>query len=118
MQTNSIHTINTALFVMRHFVELSAKLLPYFEKITREDPESTRLAKEQEKIQAVYENYDINPSTSKLLMDSNIIALIQQGYNAIKNRKKAKDPKVYRLMRAFKKEYKKLQEDWNYTLMN
>ena len=118
MQTNSIYTINTALFVMRHFVELSAKLLPYFERITREQTTNDKVILEKEKIQAVYENYDINPTTSKLLMDSNIISLIQKGYKAIKNREKAKDPKVYKLLKEFKHEYKKLQKDWNSTLMN
>jgi len=118
MQTNSIHTINTALFVMRHFVELSAKLLPYFEKITREKATKNELILEQKKIEAVYENYDINPKTSKLLMDSNIISLIQDGYKAIKNRSTSRDRKVFKILRDFKKEYKKLQNDWNVTLLN
>lgn len=117
MQTNSIQTINTALFVMRHFVELSSRLLPYFEKITREQ-EDNKFQSEQKKIEAVYESYEINPETSKLLMNSNIIALIQKGYHAIKTRSSSKDKKVYRILRDFKKEYKKLQNDWNYTTLN
>ena len=73
---------------------------------------------EKEKIDAIYGDYDVKPETSKLLMGSNIIGLIQKSYQSIKNRKGKKDEKINYYLDEINKEYRKLVSDWNYTLMN
>jgi VIT1/CCC1 family predicted Fe2+/Mn2+ transporter len=118
MRTNNIQTINTAVNVMKHFVELSAKLLPYYEKITRNTAGNLKAQDDQEKIAAVYEGYKIDPQSSELLLDSNILEIILEGFRTIKKRKVVGEAKVKALLNEFHEEYQKLQERWNYALLN
>ncbi|MEX1191445.1 MAG: hypothetical protein WED10_01350 [Brumimicrobium sp.] len=118
MKSKNIKSLNSAVYVMRHFVELSAKLLPYYERITRNEPHSLDRIEEKEKIDAVYEAYNVNPKTSEFLLGSNIIGLIKKSYNTLKNRS-SKDEKVaLKYLNEFKTEYRRLQQDWYTTLMN
>lgn len=118
MRTSNIQTINTAVIVMKHFVELSAKLLPYYEKITRNSSGNLKAQHDQEKIAAVYESYKINPQSSELLLDSNILEIILEGFKSIKRRKEVGEAKVKSLLTEFHEEYEKLQQRWNYALLN
>jgi hypothetical protein len=118
MRTSNIQTINTAVNVMKHFVELSAKLLPYYEKITRNSSGNLKAQDDQEKIAAVYESYKINPQSSELLLDSNILEIILEGFKSIKRRKEVGEAKVKSLLTEFHEEYEKLQQRWNYALLN
>ena len=112
MKSKNIKSLNSAVYVMRHFVELSAKLLPYYERITRTEPHSIEKIEEKEKIDAVYEAYHVNPKTSEFLLGSNII------YNILKNRSAENELKAQRYLTEFKKEYSRLQQNWYTTLMN
>lgn len=103
---------------MRHFVELSAKLLPYYERITRNEPHSIEKLEEKEKIDAVYEAYSVNPKTSEFLLGSNIIGLISEVYENLKNRSSENELKARRCLHEFESEYKRLQQNWDTTLMN
>jgi hypothetical protein len=118
MRTTNIQSINTAVNVMKHFVELSAKLLPYYEKITRNSSGDLKAQDDQEKIAAVYESYNIDPQSSELLLDSNILEIIIEGFKSIKRRKEVGEAKVKALLNEFHQEYEKLQQRWNYALLN
>lgn len=118
MRTSNIQTINTAVNVMKHFVELSAKLLPYYEKITRNSSGDLKAQDDQEKIAAVYGSYNIDPQSSELLLDSNILEIIIEGFKSIKRRKEVGEAKVKALLNEFHEEYEKLQQRWNYALLN
>lgn len=118
MRTTNIQSINTAVNVMKHFVELSAKLLPYYEKITRNSSGDLKAQDDQEKIAAVYESYNIDPQSSELLLDSNILEIIIEGFKSIKRRKEVGEAKVKALLNEFHEEYEKLQQRWNYALLN
>jgi hypothetical protein len=107
MRTNNIQSINTAVNVMKHFVELSAKLLPYYEKITRNSAGNLKAQDDQEKIAAVYEAYQIDPQSSEVLLNSNILEIILEGFRSIKRRKEVGEAKVKSLLAAFHEEYEK-----------
>lgn len=118
MKSKNIKSLNSAVYVMRHFVELSAKLLPYYERITRTEPHSIEKLEEKEKIDAVYEAYHVNPKTSEFLLGSNIIGLITKVYENLKNRSSENEKKAQQYLIEFKDEYRRLQQNWYTTLMN
>ncbi|MDG0973192.1 MAG: hypothetical protein P8O07_03455 [Crocinitomicaceae bacterium] len=118
MRTSNIQSINTAVNVMKHFVELSAKLLPYYEKITRNSEGDLQAQDEERKIASVYESYRIDPKSSEVLLDSNILEIILEGFRSIKKRSEVGENRVKQLLRDFHDEYEKLQARWNYALMN
>lgn len=118
MRTKNIESINTAVNVMKHFVELSSKLLPYYEKITREQRVSQKIQAEKEKIAALYDNNKINPESSEVLMNSKILSIIFEGFQTIKNRSTVGEGKVRELLGKFFREYEKLQNNWNSALLN
>lgn len=118
MKSKNIKSLNSAVYVMRHFVELSAKLLPYYERITRNEPHSIEKLEEKEKIDAVYESYNVNPKTSEFLLGSNIIGLISKVYDTLKNRSSENESSARRYLNEFQNEYKRLQQNWYTTLMN
>lgn len=118
MKSKNIKSLNSAVYVMRHFVELSAKLLPYYERITRNEPHSVEKLEEKEKIDAVYEAYHVNPKTSEFLLGSNIIGLITKVYDTLKNRSAENEVSARRYLDEFQSEYKRLQQNWYTTLMN
>jgi len=118
MRTSNIQSINTAVSVMKHFVELSAKLLPYYEKITRTSNTDLSAKDDERKIAAVYESYNIDPQSSELLLDSNILEIILEGFRSIKKRQEIGETRIKSLLNEFHEEYEKLQERWNYALLN
>lgn len=118
MKPNNIKSLNTAVYVMRHFVELSAKLLPYYEKITRNEPHSLERMAEKKRIDDVYQSYHVNPKTSHFLLGSNIIGLIDKVYYSLRNRDNKSEAETQRRLNEFTKEYHRLKKDWYQTLMN
>src|SRR5690554_7555437 len=78
MEAKNIRSLNSAVYVMRHFVELSAKLLPIYERITRNEPHSVHSEEDKKRIEVIYQTYDINPKTGEFLLGSNIVALIKK----------------------------------------
>ena len=118
MEAKNIKSLNSAVYVMRHFVELSAKLLPIYEKITRNEPHSVHYEDDKKRIDVVYETYNVNPRTSEFLLGSNIVALIKDTYSELKNRSKSNEKIAQEQLEAFQEEYARLKQDWFITLMN
>ncbi|WP_107038619.1 hypothetical protein [Brumimicrobium mesophilum] len=118
MEAKNIKSLNSAVYVMRHFVELSATLLPIYEKMTRNEPHSVHSEDDKKRIDVVYETYNVNPRTSEFLLGSNIVALIKDTYNELKNRSKSNEKIAQEQLEAFQEEYAKLKQDWYITLMN
>lgn len=75
-----------AVYLLQRFVRMSRVLLPIFIELKSK----SRLSKSEKKriagIEDVYENFNADPKTSKLLINSNILELIQKTYfQSIKN---------------------------------
>ncbi|HLV41838.1 MAG TPA: hypothetical protein VKY37_06140 [Brumimicrobium sp.] len=118
MEAKNIRSLNTAVYVMRHFVELSAKLLPMYERITRNEPHSIYSESDKKRIDVIYETYNINPKTSEFLLGSDIIDLIKKTYSELKNRSHNNEKTAQEQLEAFQEEYERLKQDWYVTLMN
>lgn len=118
MEAKNIKSLNSAVYVMRHFVELSATLLPVYEKLTRNEPHSVHSEGDKKRIDDIYETYNVNPKTSEFLLGSNIVALIKNTYNELKNRSHCNEKVAQEQLEAFHDEYAKLKQDWYITLMN
>lgn len=108
MKTQNIRMLNQAVTVLRHFVDLSGRLLPFLSEINRKrSPNAEELA-DKYKIIEVYSNYDFDTRTSEFLMDSNVLTLIQDAYLKLERKENAKNE-----LRAFQKEHYRLRKSWN-----
>lgn len=107
----AIEEINTALVILRHFVELNTKLLPLLHSLYKLENPSERDKEDMEKIQTAFSSYHFESETSIILMNSPILEIIQMNYETIF----LKAPYVetsYQLNR-FQKEYTNLAQNWN-----
>lgn len=118
IQTSAIQQINEATIVLRHFIELSAKLLPFFNELSKK---STLLPQEQSdrnKIIEVYRNYSFDTSTSEILMESDILEIIQKTFRSIEKRGPGKDSDSDKLMTIFQNKHHQLVLNWKQTDTN
>src|SRR5690554_5836091 len=116
MEAKNIKSLNTAVYVMRHFVELSAKLLPIYEKITRDEPHSIYSEDNKKQIEMIYQGYDVNPKVSEFLLGSDILALIRKTYGEFTYRTKGNEKTAQETIEALESEYERLKQDWYVTM--
>lgn len=115
---SEIRKINEANLVMRHFVQLSAHLLPYLERITRKKRLSKREKADKQFVFEVYDQYEVDVDTSKALINSNILELIIRSYHVLKNRTKENETEVAHSLNNFFREYHRLLEKWKQVELN
>jgi hypothetical protein len=108
MKSTNIGQINQALVIMRHFIDLSAKLLPFLDEINKTQNPSTTDLKDRDKIIKVYTSYEFDDVSSKTLMDSDILSLIKVAYERLINKQSANQS-----LHAFDLEFSRLRKDWN-----
>lgn len=118
MEVKSIKSLNEAVYVLRHFVELSAQLLPVYEKITSKNETHPHFIEEKRKIDFIYSKHKVNPDVGRFLLGSDIITLISKAYQGLKNRESTKDEVVQLNLEKFIEEYIRLKQEWYLTLMN
>ena len=97
MNSSDINNINTANFILRHFVDLSARLLPLLNELTQKRNPTEEEKNSIQKIVSVYSRYRFDVNTSVQLIDSNILELIQKTFENILDaqRKKNIERKLY-----------------------
>ena len=78
MKSSNIGRLNEALTVMRHFVDLSLKLLPFLDEINKKEQPSVLEIEDKKKILSVYREYQFDEKTSRHLIDSNVLILIKK----------------------------------------
>jgi hypothetical protein len=107
IKTSNIEGLNKVNNVLRHFVELSAKLLPFLNEInTKEHPIAQEIL-DREKILDVYRRYKFDTNTSRTLMDSEILYLIKKAYLRLS------EYEVNPLeLIEFQEEYARLAKNW------
>lgn len=118
IQTSAIQQINEATIVLRHFIELSAKLLPFFNELSKKSALLPQEQSDRNKIIEVYRNYGFDTSTSEILMESDILEIIQKTFSSIEKRKPGKDSDSDKLMTIFQKKHHQLVLNWKLTDMN
>ena len=118
IQTSAIQQINEATIVLRHFIELSAKLLPFFNELSKKSVLLPQEQNDRNKIIEVYKSYAFDTNTSVILMESDILEIIQQAFRSIEKRMPGKDSESDKLMRVFQNKHHQLILDWRMTDMN
>jgi hypothetical protein len=123
MRAKHINDVNEAILVLRHFVELSAKLLPFLDELERKKVPSSKDVQSKKKIIEVYENYEFDTSTSKVLMNSNILDLIKETFENISQRSHARKSQLACLQKPnhlhqFLAEHDRLQRSWGMIQAN
>lgn len=117
MRTQQINQINEALLIMRHFIDLSARLLPFLEELTSKRKPTKNELNDIERISEVYRNHSFDPKTSETLLDSNILELIQRTFNKISSPRR-KQNELPNELGTFWDEYNRLTNHWNYVSSN
>jgi hypothetical protein len=119
MNVKQIHNVNEALLVLRHFIDLSAKLLPFLDELDRKKTPTIEELRNKNKIIQVYENYSFDTNTSKTLLDSDILDLIKETFDSISQpamseRRQRRNSSL----RMFLMEHRRLKENWYYVGAN
>ncbi|XOV68262.1 MAG: hypothetical protein ACFHU9_03610 [Fluviicola sp.] len=118
MRAKHISDVNEAILVLRHFVELSAKLLPFLDELERKKAPTMHDLKSREKIIAVYRNYEFDTQTSKVLMNSDVLELIKKSFENISERKNRSRKNNCRPLIQFLREHDRLQRNWGLVQAN
>lgn len=116
MKVNHIYKVNEAITTLRHFIDLSAQLLPYLIELkfsNRDDSEDEEL----KQINHIFENYTFDNRVSQLLMNSSIVETIENSYHYIMDVNHSKmDAK--RQLHNFRKEHRRLRKNWDFIDSN
>lgn len=109
MKVQNIEKVNEAIFTLRHFIELSSKLLPYLYELSiiHEPTQEEELNKN--KIVDVYLNYSFDTITSRVIMHSDILDAIQLTFRSIQKKKEH----AKTMLDEFLCEYQRLIKNWN-----
>lgn len=118
MNPRHIAQINEAIFVLKHFIDLSAKLLPFLEELQLKRNPTVEDRNNKQKIIDVYRNYSFDTSTSQLLMNSNVLQLIKEGFETLTDEQKSSRRTKHSAVRRFLREHKRLMDDWNFINAN
>lgn len=118
MRSKEIENINEALLVLRHFIDLSAQLLPLLYKLQVKPTLSQEEALSIRKISEVYNQYSFDTDASKFLIDSDVLLMIKSSFDKIKDGNSRTRRKAVQNLREFLEEYKRLQHNWDLTIAN
>lgn len=109
MKSMNIQKVNDAILTLRHFIDLSSRLLPFlYELKTKEKPSSNDL-NDSARIQLVYENYSFDTATSVVLMNSPILEIIKSTFQSIIENGANSSQKV---LDDFNHEHNRLMDEW------
>lgn len=115
LNSDKIREINDAVLIIKHFVELSSKLLPFLVELYDQDELNEKEEQNKQKILEVFNSYSFDTSSSDILLDSPILDLIQQTYELIKK----KDTNAVKLeLEKMRIEYNRLKNNWKTAILN
>ncbi len=113
MKADEIARLNEANLVLRHFVNLSAKLLPFLDELQRKKNPTLQELNNKNKIIDVFENYNFDTRASEMLIGSNILELIKKSFENISQTSYFLKPGQHnRALRQFLNEYHRLNDNW------
>jgi hypothetical protein len=115
MKSSEIKNINHALFVLKHFVELSARLLPVLYDFERKANLKSDEERNRNKIINVYQNYAFDVGASRHLINSDVLLLIKESFEAIVYEE---NTRKRRKLRDFLSEYHCLRNQWEIAESN
>jgi len=112
MKAKNIEKVNEAIFVLRSFIDLSSELLPYLAELKYSKNLSAEDQEDQEKIIEVFKSYNFDKKISYLLIHSTILDVIEKSFNFIVDGKHSRNSSRKQLL-EFRKEHRKLKNNWN-----
>lgn len=118
MRSVAIQQVNDATIVLRHFIELSAKLLPFFNDLSMKEHLLPQEAMDRNKIIDVFKNYKFDSSTSLILMNSNILDTIREAFVQIEMRLPGEDSEADQILDRFFVQHEELVRNWQLTDCN
>ena len=114
-----IHSVNEALLVLRHFIDLSARLLPFLDELQRKEAPTEQEQYDKQRIISVYKNYHFDTKTSEVLINSNILELINESFQTLSECRTSEQYQVaQRKLVAFILEHKRLSDKWSFIHAN
>jgi hypothetical protein len=114
MKTRKIEQLNEALFILRHFINLSARLLPFLDELSKKNNPTSEEIEDRNKIIQVFLNYQFDTKSSEILMDSEILTTIRKTFSSILH----KSNEAQRLMADFLDEHNRLRKKWKFIDAN
>ncbi len=119
ISVRDINNVNEALLVLRHFIDLSSRLLPFLDELQRKSDPTDQERLDKRKIISVYESYHFDTKTSEILIGSNILELIKESFHTLskptsENTSKTTQKKLVR----FILEHKRLSDKWKFIRAN
>lgn len=114
MKSKKIEQVNEALFILRHFINLSARLLPFLDELSKKETPTEEEITDRNKIIGVYVNYTFETHTSEILMDSEILEKIRTSFRSIIQQTENSQENL----KAFLKEHKRLRKKWKFIDAN
>lgn len=115
MTSQQIGNINEAVLVLRHFINLSARLLPFLEELQQKQHPTVKEMVDRSRIIDVYQNYRFDTRTSEMLLDSNVLELIKESFENISSQTNLyrSRGRTNRKLRSFLQEHRRLREKWD-----
>lgn len=115
LKSEKIREINDAVLIIKHFVELSSKLLPFLVELSEKSELNEHEELNKQKIIDVFNSYKFETSSSDILLDSPILDLIKNTYELIQNR----ETNAVKLeMEKMRIEYNRLKNNWKKAILN
>lgn len=114
-----INNVNEALLVLRHFIDLSSRLLPFLDELQRIDEPTEKEIYDKQRIIEVYESYHFDTKTSEILIGSNILELIKESFHTLANHRTENNCKsTQKKLVRFILEHKRLSDKWKFIRSN
>jgi hypothetical protein len=115
IKSNKIREINDAVIIVKHFIDVSSKLLPFLAELQAKEVLSLKEQEDKNKIIQVFNSYNFDTSSSEILLESPALELIKKTYREIitGNKLEAKDHII-----AFQNEYARLKTNWRKATLN
>lgn len=107
----------SAVHLMQRFVRMSRVLLPMYSSLANKNNLTPTELSKIEGIRSVYDNFKASPETSRYLINSDILSMIQAVYSALIN-KSGDTPESFYLYNEFIKESDRLIATWDKQQMN
>ncbi len=106
-----------AVYVLERFVRMSRNLLPNLTDLMSKEDQSKEDAEEIDEIVEVYESFQVNPTVSEILVNSNIFQLILEVYRRTMV-SKGHNPEDFHYYSEFLKESDRLIDTWDRQKLN
>jgi hypothetical protein len=115
IKSNKIREINDAVIIVKHFIDVSSKLLPILAELQAKEDLSVKEQEDKNKIIQVFNGYNFDTSSSEILLETSALELINKTYlEIIKGHKSEAKSNII----AFQNEYTRLKMNWRKATLN